>query len=134
MRLFVTLVTVLVVRGFALPAQDPAPAKTTESGVYTEEQAKRGEETYMNICVSCHTATEYKNKKFRTKWDGRPLSELYDLISQKMPDDAPGSLMPKEYAQALAYILRLNEAAPGKTELPSDSAALKDIKIDFKEK
>ena len=134
MRLFVLLVTVLVVRGFASPAQDPATSRTTASGVYSEEQAKRGEETYMNICVSCHTATEYKNKKFRAKWDGRPLSELYDLISQKMPDDAPGSLMPKEYAQALAYILRLNEAAPGKDELPADSAALKDIKIDFKDK
>ena len=134
MRVFVLLVTVLVVCGFALPAQDPAALRTTSSGVYTEEQAKRGEETYMNICVSCHTATEYKNKKFRTKWDGRSLSELFNLISEKMPDDAPGSLMPKEYAQALAYILRLNEAAPGKTELPAESAALKDIKIDFKDK
>ena len=134
MRVFVLLVAVLVVRAVAPHVQDPAAPRTTASGVYTDEQAKRGEETYMNICVSCHTATEYKNKKFRTKWDGRPLSELYDLISQKMPDDAPGSLMPKEYAQALAYILRLNEAAPGKSELPSDSAALKDIKIDFKDK
>jgi mono/diheme cytochrome c family protein len=121
----------LVVRG---AAQTPPPAPAAEStlgGVYTADQAKRGEESYMNICVGCHSAGTYQGKSFLETWAaGRPLSDLYDQMAEKMPKDDPGSLEPKEYAQILAYILKKNGLPEGKAELPADSATLKKIRFE----
>ena len=33
-----------------------AQGKTTQDGVYSEDQAKRGEQTYAKACASCHGA------------------------------------------------------------------------------
>ncbi|HJR57896.1 MAG TPA: cytochrome c [Vicinamibacterales bacterium] len=107
----------------------PAKVVTTSSGVYTAAQAARGEQTYMNICVACHPAGTYTAPAFRQKWDGAPLSQLFGLISHTMPKEEPGTLTPEEYAQVLAYLLKINGAPAGKTELPADAAPLKKIRI-----
>lgn len=110
----------------------PAPSaeSTTLAGVYTPAQAARGEESYMNICVGCHSAGTYVGAQFMSKWDGRPLSELYEIMVEKMPKDDPGGLEPGEYAQILAFILRQNKMPAGKAELPADAAALKKVKFE----
>ena len=122
----------LVLVGVRGAAQSPAPLpESTLVGVYTADQAKRGEESYMNICVGCHAAGTYEGKGFQETWaGGRPLSELYDQMAEKMPKDDPGSLEPKEYAQILAYILKKNGLPEGKAELPADSAALKKVRFE----
>src|SRR5512134_906277 len=89
----------------------------TGSGVYTEAQATRGEETYMNMCVGCHATGTYSTPAFREKWDRHPLSELYTLVSETMPKQDPASLTPQEYAQLVAYLLKINDVPAGKTEL-----------------
>jgi mono/diheme cytochrome c family protein len=133
--LSVVFLATLVARGAAesagVPAQAASPVLSTASGVYSDEQAKRGEETYMSICTGCHTGTTYASQMFKTTWTGRPLSELFELISTKMPEDDPGSLTPKEYAQVVAYILKINKMPPGKNELPSDMEALKQIRLEL---
>ena len=48
-----------------------------------------------------------------------------------MPKQEPASLTPQEYAQLVAYLLKINEAPPGKDELPADADALKKIKIEM---
>ena len=115
----------------APPAPPQAPAvESTLGGVYTIAQATRGEETYMNVCVGCHSAGTYVGKSFLDKWAARPLSDLFEFMSDQMPKDDPGGLQPAEYAQVIAYILKKNNLPDGKTELPADAAALKKIKFE----
>jgi cytochrome c5 len=114
------------------PAADPNGRMTsTMTGVYSAEQATRGEATYMSICVSCHPAGTYTAPNFKTTWNGRPLSELYDLVKDKMPKNDPGSLTPGEYIQSVAYLLKINGVPAGKNDLPADSDQLKKIRIEL---
>jgi hypothetical protein len=108
-----------------------APSISTMTGVYTAAQASRGEETYMAICVACHPRGTYMTTTFRTSWSGRPLSELFDLVREKMPKSDPGSLTPGEYAQAIAYILKINDVPAGESELLPDAEALKKIRVEW---
>ena len=107
----------------------PAKIVTTSSGVYTSKQASRGEQTYMSTCVSCHPPGTYTAPAFRQKWDGAPLSELFGFISDMMPKQEPGSLTADDYADVVAYLLKINGAPTGKKDLPSDVKALKGIRI-----
>jgi mono/diheme cytochrome c family protein len=107
----------------------PAKAVTTSSGVYTAGQASRGEQTYMNICVACHPPGTYTAPAFREHWNGARVSDLFALVSQTMPKQEPATLTPDEYADVVAYLLKINGAPTGKTELPADAAALKRIRI-----
>jgi mono/diheme cytochrome c family protein len=107
----------------------PAKVVTTANGVYTARQASRGEQTYMNICVACHPPGTYTTPDFRQHWHGSRVSDLFALVSQTMPKEEPSSLTPDEYADVVAYLLKLNGAPAGKTELPADVAALKRIRI-----
>jgi mono/diheme cytochrome c family protein len=115
-----------VFAGFAMQEM-----QSTMSGVYTTSQATRGEETYMGICVACHPAGTYKAAGFRASWSGRPLSELYEQVKERMPKNDPASLTPAECAQVIAYLLKINGVPAGETELPSDPAALKKIRIEM---
>ena len=85
----------------------------------------------MAICVACHPRGTYTTTAFRTAWNGRPLSELFDLVREKMPKSDPGSLTPAEYAQAIAYLLKINDVPAGEHELPPDGEALKKIRIEW---
>ena len=112
----------------------PATSRSTASGVYTEEQAARGRDTYAMQCKSCHTPMSHTGPTFASWWDRKPLSELYLFISVKMPKNEPGSLQPNEYADLVAYLLRMNDMPGGSEELPADSVALKKIRIDVSKK
>ena len=124
-------VPVLAVRAAGTQTAAPADTTTTASGVYTTAQATRGEETYMNTCVGCHASGTYSTDAFREKWDGHQLSELYALISENMPKQDPGSLSPKEYAQLVAYLLKINQAPVGQAELEPDVERMKKIRIEM---
>jgi mono/diheme cytochrome c family protein len=122
----------VAVAGFSSAGAAQAPplkAVTTASGVYTSEQASRGEQTYMNICVACHPAGTYTTPAFREKWNEIPLSELFGLISQTMPKQDPATLTPEEYVDVMAYLLKINDAPAGKQELPNDVEVMKKIRI-----
>ena len=127
------LLAALAQRGTAQTAsvQANGDVVSTAAGVYTVAQAVRGEETYMNVCVACHPAGTYTTPAFRTNWHGRPLSDLFTHVSETMPKQEPASLSAKEYAQVVAYLLKINDAPAGKTELASDIDALKKIRIEM---
>jgi mono/diheme cytochrome c family protein len=120
-----------VARGTA--QDDAAQDRSTLSGVYTSAQATRGEETYMNVCVACHPPATYTGAAFKTSWGGRPLSDLFDALVEKMPKNDPGSLSPAEYGQVVAYLLKINGNPAGKTELPAEAEPLKQIRIETPE-
>ena len=46
-----------------------------------------------------------------------------------MPPEQPGGLLPSNYADILAFILRANDYPAGATELPGDEEALAEITI-----
>jgi len=116
------------------PARKPAPqgeAISSSAGVYTSDQAERGQKTFSNNCTGCHTPSNYTEAAFKKAWSGRTLSELFMLISETMPEDFPGGLSPKEYVDVVAYLLQLNRAPAGERELTPDVEALRRIRLDL---
>ncbi|HEY2152890.1 MAG TPA: cytochrome c [Vicinamibacterales bacterium] len=113
-----------------------AQGKSTQDGVYTAEQAKRGEAVFTRACASCHQpdlsgdgqTPALVGKDFNMDWIDTTMGDLYDRTKISMPADKPGSLSPAEVADVLSFILSKGGFAAGQTELPSDPATLKTIK------
>ena len=114
----------------ASAAARPDSLRSTQLGVYTEVQAKRGEQTYLGICRSCHTPSEQAGAPFSQSWNAHPLSDLFVYLYEKMPKDNPGTLDLNDAADVTAYLLKLNAMPAGTEELAGDSLALKKILID----
>jgi len=125
--------SVLYGQDSAVPAATPAAG----NGLFTAEQAHRGETAYQTQCVSCHGAAldgagpypPLSGDDFLGKYQGQPILSVYDMIQKLMPATKPGSLTRPEAADLLAYILSFNKFPAGKTELPSDEDSLKKITL-----
>ena len=103
-------------------AQEP---KSVKAGVYTFEQAERGVALYKQKCASCHAPNRFTDDElFLTPYAGKPMWDMFDVISDSMPEDDPGGMKPEEYADVIAYLLRLNGFPTGQTELPTSKEAL----------
>lgn len=100
--------------------------RTTLDGVYTEEQAERGRETYVRVCAECHALDWYTGDMVRS-WEGAPLYGLFEVIQTTMPQNNPGSLRRRQYVDMLAYILELNGMPPGDAELSTGTSRLRQI-------
>jgi len=107
-----------------------ADSLTTRKGVYSAAQAARGRDIYLGNCRSCHTPETHTGPTFDATWNNRSLAQLYSYIRERMPKNDPGSLSDQEYADVLAYVLRMNAMPPGKKELAPDSVSMKAIRID----
>ena len=105
---------------------------TTRRGVYTAQQAARGRDIYFGNCRSCHTPESHTGATFTATWNKRSLAELYGFVRERMPKNDPGSLSDQEYADVLAYLLKLNKTPAGKSELPADSVAMQGIRIQLR--
>jgi len=125
---------------FALRAQEPAWSRSVWDGVYTEEQAKRGEPVYQKECAACHgammtggeSAPPLTGGGFQANWNGLTLGDLFDRIRKTMPQSKPGSLTRQQDADVLAFMLSLNKFPAGKTELYRQSEMLKEIRFETK--
>lgn len=124
----------------SMPATRQAP-ETTRSvwdGVFTEEQAKRGEELYKRECASCHAdtliggggAAPLTGGTFLSNWNGLTLGDLYDRIRKTMPQGAPGKLTRQQDADVLSYLLSFNKFPAGKTELQRQVEFLREIRFE----
>ena len=78
-------------------------------------------------CASCHAPNRFTDDLFYTSFAGKPLWEMFDVISDSMPEDNPGSLKKEEYADVIAYLLKLNNFPAGDVDLPIDKDALSAI-------
>lgn len=126
---------VLTVAAAQRYGDEPAGGTAVSTGVFTEEQAARGGELFARRCAGCHGAQLQGGMGPRLapldgSWQGLALAELYRFVSTNMPMDAPGSLEPQQYADALAFVLASNGYAAGEAELPADPEALQAIVID----
>lgn len=114
-----------------------AQAKNTWSGVFTAEQVARGKEKFVAECAACHgaelkgdLAPALTGPDFIDHWYDARLGELALRLQNTMPQSAPGSLKPEEYADIIAFILSENGFPAGSETLkmtPVD--ALDAIKI-----
>lgn len=114
---------VLVLAG-AAAAQ---PTLSVRDGVYTDAQAERGSAVYRSNCASCHTPGYFSDTSFYANFADKPLWELFDVVSDSMPEDNPGSLNQGQYADVIAFMLKLNKFPSGGTELPPDKEMLSNI-------
>ncbi len=105
--------------------------RTTKARVYSQAQAARGESLYMSLCVTCHPTEVYKGNVFLT-WQGKTLGELMAFLQDKMPKNDPGSMTAEEYADVIAYLLKLNAMPAGTAPLSHDAKVLRGITIDIK--
>ena len=106
---------------------DAAPASSV-LGV-SAAQADRGRNVFRSNCTACHYSSEFNDRQFKVKWRRRTAGNLFEMVSTQMPEDAPGSLELQEYADIVAFVLRLNGFEPGGLELPPDPAALETISL-----
>ena len=107
--------------------------RTTLSGIYTDAQVTRGEETYYGSCVNCHPKGTYAGPRSKPTGAVRPLADLYDWVLNKMPKNDPGTLTPEQSVDVIAYILKENGMPAGKTTIPTDEAALEAIRIQLRD-
>jgi mono/diheme cytochrome c family protein len=115
----------VIVIVFAVGIGRSQDMKSVKTGVYTAEQADRGVARYKQKCASCHAPNRFTDDSlFLTPYAGKPLWEMFEVISDSMPEDDPGGMKPEEYADVIAYLLRLNGFPTGQTELPTSKDAL----------
>ena len=109
---------------FGLTAVGAQEQRSVKAGVYTAAQADRGIAVFKSKCASCHAPNRFTDDFFYQSFAGKPLWEMFDVISDSMPEDDPGSLKKEEYADVIAYLLQLNKFPAGESDLPIDKDAL----------
>ena len=113
----------------AAPASDADAAPASSVLGFSAAQADRGRNVFRSNCTACHYSSEFNDRQFKFKWRRRTAGNLFEMVSTQMPEDAPGSLELQEYADIVAFVLRLNGFEPGGLELPPDPAALETISL-----
>jgi S-disulfanyl-L-cysteine oxidoreductase SoxD len=112
--------------------------RSVKDGVYTEEQARRGEVVYTETCANCHgermegidMSPALTGTTFSSNWNTLTLGDLFDRIRTTMPMDRPGTISPRDNADVIAYMLKANQYPSGATELPNLVTPLKTIRIE----
>ena len=104
--------------------------RTVWDGVYTADQAKRGEAVFGRRCLACHS-TGFERTGFVERWREDKLSAFFDFISTYMPRDNPGSASENEYLDIAAYIMSNNDLPAGPGELTYE--ALTTIQVQRKD-
>ncbi len=98
---------------------------------YTTSQAEAGEETYQDVCASCHQpdlagasdTPQLAGDTFLGMWGGRPAAELFAYVNAAMP---PAGRKPDADAlmDVVAYILRKNGMASGSSRLDATAPGI----------
>jgi quinoprotein glucose dehydrogenase len=148
----VLFVCVLVWAGWVLQmrvaaAQQPARSPIW-TGVYTQEQARKGFESYSTSCARCHrldlSGDEAQNRvgesfmtigpalrgdTFFERWGDEDLNRLYLKIRDTMPPSFQAILEDEEKVNIVAYLLEANGFPAGPSPLTSSADALERIRI-----
>ena len=134
-------VAVLIVGAFLASLAVSVAAQATRSvneGVYTADQAKKGEGLYKEQCAACHgdnlegsgPMPPLAGKDFIANWSGKSLGELYEKTQTTMPATAPGTLTPEQTADVVAYMLSKDNFPAGASALEGKVEPLLQIKIE----
>jgi mono/diheme cytochrome c family protein len=116
---------------------------STRDGVFTAEQARRGQVAYTGPCDRCHgykldgasddpdmlPAPPVAGPKFLRKWNGQSLAALVDYLRTTMPANNPGYLSEAEWVDIVAYMLSVSRMPAGAEPLQADPEALASVII-----
>jgi mono/diheme cytochrome c family protein len=127
---------------FFLAGSAIAAMQSVWDGVYTAEQAKRGQPLYSKNCASCHgeqltggeDSPPLTGGAFLANWNGLTVGDLFERIRVSMPQDRPGRLTRQQNADILSYVLSANQFPAGQTELPVETERLKQIRFEAAKK
>jgi mono/diheme cytochrome c family protein len=114
--LFVPLVALCLLAG-------PAFGQTVWDGVYSADQATRGQAAYTQNCVSCHKADllgiegAMKGEPFMERRREDNLETLFLDMKATMPRGKAGSLPDQTYTDIISYLLQNNDMPAGAVEL-----------------
>jgi len=122
---------------FGVAATMAAQPRTVWDGIYTDEQAARGETLYAERCAKCHgdtlggqeSAPALTGTTFYSNWEGEMLEPLFDRLRTTMPQDKPGSLSRAQNADILAHMLRAGGFPAGPMPLDGQAGALSTVTI-----
>jgi ankyrin repeat protein len=122
----------------AKAADSSAPGgKTIWDGVFTDQQAQRGQQVYQRACAACHldslqgddVSPSLVGKGFLARFTGQSAHEMVQNLRASMPQNAPDSLGDRAYIDLVSYLLKANGSKTGSLELPLDVAELEKIAI-----
>jgi len=127
----------------AAAAEGEAAGTSIWDGVFTAEQARRGQLAYTGPCDRCHgykldgasedpdmlPAPPVAGRKFLREWSGRSLAALVEYVRTTMPKNNPGYLSSNEVADIVAYMLSVSRVPAGGESLQPDASALAGIVI-----
>jgi mono/diheme cytochrome c family protein len=137
-----TSIAVVFVGGlFAAALTVTVGAQATRSaneGVYTADQATKGEAVYKENRAACHgdnlegsgPMPPLAGKDFLANWQGKTVGDLFEKTSSSMPATAPGTLTPEQVTNLMAYLLSQGKYPAGAAALASTADDLKKISID----
>ena len=120
-----------------LIASAVAASRSVWSGVYSQDQASRGQKAYNSQCARCHgeallggeNSPPLVDPDFLEKWYGKSVGSLVDFTRKTMPSDGPGKLSRRQCTDMIAYLLSANGFPAGELDLDSDAAVLNEILI-----
>ena len=156
MRIWILLLVATV----SIGAQEPTRfTRWVWDGVYTTQQATRGEPLYRQYCAECHGpelqgrmdfplwtslprpapnaeivgvkrgTPPLKGATFISNWADLSLGDVFERNRISMPQDRPGRLSRQQNADILAYMLQENGYPPGNGELGLTKEELDTIRI-----
>jgi mono/diheme cytochrome c family protein len=139
-RLATIVLAALLVGGGAVtaPAQ-VAPSHSAAEGVFTDAQAKRGEDVYASRCAQCHgddlvsrddESPSLSGLAFTSSWVGKTLGDRFKIVRTTMPPTDPGGIDEQTCIDIVAFILKFNGYPAGEQEMPAETGVLETIRID----
>lgn len=132
---YAAICIISVVSGGLALAQNP---KSTAAGVFTEEQARKGEAAYQANCATCHGADlrstdpevpGLTGNSFKGNWLGKTVGEKFQIMRDTMPPEAKRSLSDQTYLDIVTFILQFNKVPAGNEQLRPDIDVLRQIVI-----
>ncbi len=138
-RTVLLALVVLVIGGLAAPVRSAQPS-TVMDGVYTAEQAERGQRAYRRHCTYCHhddllggedlrvVPPALVGLAFTERWAGKTLGAYFQAVSTTMPWQRTPLTGPL-YADIISYVLKENGYPAGAQDLNADQARLDAIRL-----
>jgi mono/diheme cytochrome c family protein len=128
---------VLAVAIGAGASQAQSSGRSVWEGIYSPEQAARGEAHYVQRCGACHggalngtgEAPALTGGEFVSHYDQLTVADLFDRVRTTMPQNDPGSLSRDEYTEVVAFLLKSNGFPSGTAPLDRRSEVLATIGI-----
>lgn len=126
----------LLVLAPQLMAQDSLPPRSVPAldslrQTFTDSQTVRGLQWFESVCLHCHATEDMTSPDFKVRWTGRSALELFLRIRSTMPEDDPGSLSDRTYADVVAYLMKLNGLIAGVQPLTADTTVLAAARLGF---